>query len=53
MQTQMKKTKAEIEAMTSRELSDYIIEITQTPICSDKEYCEMLTKAHLKKPIIC
>lgn len=53
MQPQVKKTKAEVKAMSSRELSDYIIEITQTPICSDKEYCEMLTKAHLKKPIIC
>lgn len=53
MNVSVKKTKAKTEAMTSRELSDYIIEITQTPICSDKEYCEMLTKAHLKKPIIC
>lgn len=53
MGTQIKKTKAEIEVMSSRELSAHIIEITQTPICSDKEYCEMLTKAHLKKQMIC
>ena len=31
-----------------KELSAYLIEITQTDICKDKEYCNFLTQVFLK-----
>lgn len=43
-----KKTKQEILSMSKKELSAYLIEITQTDICKDKEYCNFLTQVILK-----
>jgi len=42
-----KKTKQEILSMSKQELSVYLIEITQTDICKDKDYCNFLTKTFL------
>ena len=42
-----KKTKQEILSMSKQQLSAYLIEITQTDICKDKEYCNFLTKTFL------
>jgi len=43
-----KKTKQEILSMSKQQLSTYLIEITQTDICKDKEYCNFLTQTFLK-----
>ena len=43
-----KKTKQEILSMSKKELSAYLINITQTDICKDKEYCIFLTQVFLK-----
>jgi hypothetical protein len=43
-----KKTKQEILSMSKQQLSAYLIEITQTPICKDKEYCDFITKTFIK-----
>ena len=43
-----KKTKQEISSMSKKELSAYLIEITQTNICKDKNYCNFLTQTFLK-----
>jgi hypothetical protein len=43
------KTKEEIKAMSRSEISHYISEITQTPICMDKEYCNFLVKELMAK----
>ena len=43
-----KKTKQEILSMSKQELSAYLIDITQTDICGDKEYCNFLTQVFLK-----
>ena len=43
-----KKTKKEILSMSKRELSAYLIDITQTDICKDKEYCNFLVQIFLK-----
>lgn len=43
-----KKTKKEILNMSKQELSAYLIEITQTDICKDKEYCNFLTQKFLE-----
>ncbi len=48
MKTIKKKTKQEILRMSKRELSAYLIEITQTDICKNKEYCNFLTRVFLK-----
>lgn len=42
-----KKTKQEILSMSKQQLSAYLIEITQTDICKDNEYCKFLTKTFL------
>ena len=42
-----RKTKQEILSMSKQQLSSYLIEITQTDICKDKEYCNFLTKTFL------
>lgn len=42
-----KKTKQEILSMSKKELSAYLIEITQTNICKDKDYCNFITKIFL------
>ena len=44
-----KKNKQEILSMSKKELSVYLIEITQTDICKDKEYCKLLIKTFLEK----
>ena len=44
-----KKTKQEILSMSKKELSTYLIEITQTEICKDKEYCNFITKIFIEK----
>ena len=43
-----KKTKQEILSMSKRELSAYLIAITQTDICKDKPYCNFLVQVFLK-----
>ena len=43
-----KKNKQEILSMSKKELSAYLIDITQTDICKDKEYCNFLTQVFLK-----
>ena len=43
-----KKTKQEILSMSTRELSAYLIDITQTDICKDKKYCNFLVQVFLK-----
>jgi NADH/NAD ratio-sensing transcriptional regulator Rex len=40
---------SEIESMTSKELANYIEQITQTEICKDLNYCNQLIKIFLKK----
>lgn len=39
-----KKMKSEILGMSKKELSAYLIEITQTDVCKDKEYCNFIVK---------
>ena len=43
-----KKTKKEILSMSKKELSAYLIDMTQTDICKDKEYCNFLAQIFLK-----
>ena len=42
------KTEKEILSMSKKELSTYLIKITQTEICKDTDYCKFLTKTFLK-----
>lgn len=44
-----KYTQEELEKMSRSDMSHYIIEITQTEICYDKSYCDLLLKIWLKK----
>ena len=39
----------QINEMSSTEIGQYIIDITQTPICEDKNYCNELIKIWLNK----
>ena len=39
----------QIKQMSSTEIGQYIIDITQTPICEDKNYCNELIKIWLNK----
>ena len=39
----------QINKMSSTEIGLYIIQITQTPICEDKNYCNELIKIWLNK----
>ena len=39
----------QIKQMSSTEIGLYIIQITQTPICEDKNYCNELIKIWLNK----
>ena len=39
----------QINEMSSTEIGQYIIDITQTPICEDKDYCNELIKIWLNK----
>lgn len=40
-----------IEVMNSTEISEYMAEITQTPICLDADYCKKLLKILNTKPL--
>jgi hypothetical protein len=42
----------EIKNWSSKKIASYIGAITQTPICSDKKYCNDLIKIYLSKPIL-
>jgi hypothetical protein len=44
----IKLSKEKILSMSSKEISAYLIEITQTPICKDKEYCNFLVTQMMK-----
>jgi len=44
-----KKTKKEIENMPKQQISAYLIDITQSDICKDAEYCNFLVKQLLSK----
>jgi len=44
-----KKTKAEVNQMTYKEIANHITEITQTEICKDLKYCNYLLKVFLSK----
>jgi len=43
------KTKEELDKMSRFEMAHFITEMTQTPICRDKKYCEMVLQIFLKK----
>jgi len=43
------KTEQGLNIMSRIELAHYISEITQTPICKDKKYCELILKIYNKK----
>ena len=43
------KTKEELEKMTYNEMANYITEITQTEICKDKRYCDLILAIWLQK----
>lgn len=44
-----KYTKEELEKMSRSEMAHYMVEITQTPICKDKNYCKLILNIWLKK----
>lgn len=44
-----KYTQKELEQMSCSNMAHYIVEITQTPICKDKVYCDLILKIWLKK----
>lgn len=44
-----KLTLKEVEALPVRELAEYIIDLTQTPICRDAKYCKELGKIFINK----
>jgi hypothetical protein len=43
------KTKEELNLMSRTEMANYISEITQTEICKDKKYCNLVLSIFLKK----
>lgn len=45
-----KHTKEELEKMSRSEISHYVSEITQTKICADKKYCDLVLSIWQKKP---
>jgi hypothetical protein len=45
----MKKTKTELEKMTSHQIANHLSEITQTEICKDKKYCKMVLDVFMAK----
>ena len=47
-QNMNKASKEEILCMSKKEISAYIVEITQTDICKDKPYCDFLIKTFLE-----
>jgi len=44
-----KYTQKELEKMGRSDMAHYIVEITQTTICKDKSYCDLIMKIWLKK----
>lgn len=44
-----KYTKGELEKMSRGDMAHYIVEITQSEICADKKYCDLLLEIWLKK----
>jgi hypothetical protein len=42
-------TKEELNLMSRTEMANYISEITQTEICKDKKYCDLVLSIFLKK----
>ena len=45
----IKKTQEELEKMSRSDMAHYIVEITQTLLCKDKNYCDLISKIWLKK----
>ena len=45
----MKLTRCELEEMTSTEISNHLIDITQTDICKDEMYCKMVITIFMSK----
>jgi hypothetical protein len=45
----IKYTKDELEKMSRSDMAHYIEEITQTEICKDKKYCDLVLSIFLKK----
>jgi len=39
----------QFERMNLEQLTKHIVEITQTEICKNKKYCDILLKVYLKK----
>jgi hypothetical protein len=44
-----KKTIDELKKMSRNQMAHYIIDITQTEICKDKNYCNLLISIFIKK----
>lgn len=44
-----KYTQEELEKMSRSDMAHYIEEITQTEICRDKKYCDLILSIWLKK----
>jgi hypothetical protein len=44
-----KKTKEELEKMSRSNMANYIECITQTEICKDKKYCDLILSIWLRK----
>ncbi len=44
-----KYTKSELEKMSSNDIAYYISEITQTNICKDLKYCNLILSIFLNK----
>jgi len=42
-----KKTKPELIAMSSNEMANHIVDITQTHICKDLKYCKLVNEIFL------
>ena len=45
----IKYTKDELEKMSRSDMAHYIEEITQTEICKDKKYCDLVLSIFIKK----
>lgn len=44
-----KYTQKELEKMSRSDMANYLVDITQTAICKDKGYCDLIMKIWLKK----
>lgn len=48
--TELKRLEAEeLKGMSRNEIAHYIVAITQTPICLDKKYCDLVLSVWLTK----